>query len=89
MKTNPWGLTPREADTFDAICEHGCQKLAARALGLSTSTVQRHIWHASTKMGNPLGVRKFVQWDRWRQAQRAELVALADAVARGIHGGSK
>lgn len=64
---NPWDLTPRQADTMDAMCEHGCHKLAARALGLSASTLQANIFDANRKMGSLLGVRKYIVWDRWRQ----------------------
>lgn len=71
-QTNPWGLTPREADIMDAICEYGCQKLAARALNRSMHTVQQHIWTANKKMGCLLGVRKFILWDRWRQQNPKE-----------------
>lgn len=43
ISNNPWGLTPAQARVMTAICETGCQKLAAAALGLSASTVEYHV----------------------------------------------
>jgi FixJ family two-component response regulator len=65
---NPWNLTPQQSATMDAVCTHGCQKTAAKALGLSIKTVEQHTWHAAQSMGlagNRL--RKYIEWDRWMQ----------------------
>lgn len=65
---NPWGLTRMEARVMDAICEHGCHKLAARALHRSVKTVELHAWHAGQKMGQKTGLAKYLAWDRWSRA---------------------
>ena len=71
---NPWGLTPKEARTMDAICEHSNAKLAARAIGVAVSTVEEQLYSAGKKFGlSPQHnrLRKYLLWDRWRQANPA------------------
>jgi len=85
-KTNPWGLTPRQSEVMDAMCEHGCQKLAARALGLQDSTVQQHVWMANQKMGHHIGhLKKYLEWDRWRRGEPAGTSPLASQPSTGDH----
>lgn len=65
---NPWGLTQSEAAVFDAMCEHGSTKRAARHLGLSTKTIEAHCSSGGSKM-DAVGdrLRKFICWDRFRR----------------------
>jgi DNA-binding NarL/FixJ family response regulator len=70
---SPWNLTPRQADVMDAMVEHGCHKLAGRALGIDEDTVMQHIWMANKKMGFHSGhLVKYIQWDRWRRSEKLE-----------------
>lgn len=65
---NPWGLTVRQAQTLDAMVEHGCPKRAARVLGLSHRTVQNYSEHAAHRMNEGGSrIRCLILWDRWRQ----------------------
>lgn len=67
---NPWGLTPRQAQTLDAIIEHGSGKGAARALELSLPTVQAYATQAAERMGVPGSRAKYlIMWDRWRRGE--------------------
>lgn len=85
-KTNPWGLTPRQSDVMDAMCKHGCQKLAARALNISTDTVVQHIWMANQRMGFHTGnLTKYLEWDRWRRGTSAGTSQLASRPSTGDH----
>lgn len=69
---SPWRLTPRQAETMDAMVEHGCYKLAARAMGVDEDTVMQHVWMANKKMGFHVGnLTKYIQWDRWRRSSDA------------------
>ncbi len=73
LRDNPWNLTPAQAAAFDAVCETGCTKLAARALGVEPKTIQVHLSAGSKKLGAPSGdrLKKFLLWDRFRRAQSA------------------
>ena len=64
---NPWNLTPGQVEVMDAICTHGCQKLAAAALGLSVKTVQAHADKAGQRIGARTMLAKYLAWDRWRR----------------------
>lgn len=68
---NPWNLTPQEAATMDAICTHDSHKAAAKALGLSTKTVEAHAQRAGENMGFPGSrLRKYIEWDRWMRRRK-------------------
>lgn len=62
---NPWNLTPRQAATMDAVCTHGCQKLAADDLGISIKTVEVHCHDAGVRMRARTHIGKYLEWDRW------------------------
>lgn len=66
---NPWGLTRREVDMMDAMCETGSLKGAARRLGLTEWGAGVHQKHAYAKMGVHEKVRACIIFDRWRQAE--------------------
>lgn len=63
---NPWGLTPREAETITAIVDTGCHKRAARKLGVSQLTTEQHMRNVRRKMGAGEGdrLRVYLMWDR-------------------------
>lgn len=62
---NPWNLTRAQARAMDAICTHGCHKLAANALGLSIKTIEAHSTQAGFRMRSRTMLQKYLEWDRW------------------------
>lgn len=64
--TNPWNLTPREADSLDAMLSRGTMKAAARALGIEVPTLDTHLRHARDKMKPPHKLGHFIAWARWK-----------------------
>lgn len=71
MSANPWNLTDREAEVMDAMVEHGCIKLASRALGIENKTVDVHLWRAGKKMPHRFRLLRLLAWDRWRRSAAA------------------
>ena len=71
ISSNPWGLTPAQARVMTAICETGCQKLAADKLGLSPNTVETHVRRVARVMGYRTRLAKYLEWDRWLRSVRA------------------
>lgn len=67
---NPWGLTTREAEVFDAMVRLGCCKLVARELRRSVSTVEQHCYNAGTKFNERMPLLRYLAWDRWRRSTR-------------------
>lgn len=65
---NPWGISAAEAAALDALIEHGSQKGAAYALGLSDKTINAHMGSVRLKMNVRTRVHYIVKWDRWRRA---------------------
>lgn len=53
-----------------ALCEHGCYKLAARALGRSSRTLETQVSTAAKKMPQRISVARLIAFDRWDR-QRA------------------
>jgi DNA-binding NarL/FixJ family response regulator len=68
---NPWGLSPRQIELMDAICTHGCQKLAARDMGIEVKTVEMMMTAITSKMGFDNRVQRILAWDRWRRGGAA------------------
>ena len=69
---NPWNLTPAQSRVMDAMCAHGCHKLAAQALGISAKTVEVHTGLVAARM-EPLRtpLMRYLAWDRWRRGATA------------------
>jgi FixJ family two-component response regulator len=67
---SPWKLTAKEAQVMDAVCAHGCQKLAGRALDLSADQVKRYCQSAGEKIGMGDRLTRYLRWDRWRHGVR-------------------
>lgn len=65
---SPWDVTPAEARAMDAMCEHGCYKLACAATGLSRKTIETHVCRVGKKMRARTVIGKYVAWDRWRRS---------------------
>lgn len=66
--TNPWNITPRQAEILQALAEHGERKLIARELGISPMTVKVHVAEAISRMGVGTTVQAAVKWDRWKRS---------------------
>lgn len=65
---SPWGLTETQAKVMDALVEHGTNKAAARALGLTEGTVEQHTTDISRRMRKyRFRVQRLIAWDRWRR----------------------
>ena len=71
---NPWSLTPAEAAAFDAVIEHGCHKLAAKALCIAVKTVECHCHKGGVKIGGDHKISRYIKWDRWRRSCGAGFV---------------
>jgi FixJ family two-component response regulator len=67
--SNPWNLTPRQAQVMDAIVSTGCNKRAADALGLSHYTICSHMRSVIDRMGMQTYLQRALAWDRWRRGQ--------------------
>jgi hypothetical protein len=67
--SDPWGLTSAQVRVMNSICDHGCHKLAARALGLSVKTVELHAWQVGLLMKSGRGLAKYLAWDRFRSGR--------------------
>ena len=67
---NPWNLTVKQSKVMDAICEFGCQKLAARHLKVAIKTVECHSADAGKKMGFQTYLARCLAWDRWRNGEK-------------------
>lgn len=47
---NPWGLSPGQANTLEALHRGGTQTTAAEAMGLNRKTINMHMQRAREKM---------------------------------------
>jgi DNA-binding NarL/FixJ family response regulator len=62
----PWGLTSAQVHTMDALIRLGCNKLVARELGVSTTTVSEHVAGARRHMKVATRVQQVVLFAQWR-----------------------
>ena len=76
-KTNPWGLTVAQVQAMEAVNRAGCNKGAARLLGLSHKTVEHHVAAARDRIGEEKRLLALLEFDRWQQAdsERRELTS--------------
>lgn len=71
MLTNPWNLTPRQAQIVAAlICNGASTKLAARILGCTERSIDIGLQRARQRMGVKTRFDVLITWDRWVQLQR-------------------
>jgi len=71
ISTNPWGLTPREAEIMTTICELGGHKLAAKKLNIAHSTIKDTTYRVGMKMNMRFPpTAKYIAWDRWNREQK-------------------
>lgn len=69
QRVNPWGLTAAQAAVVQATVDQGCNKAAARSLGLSIKTVEAHLTSARNKMRERNRIRMVILWDRWAREE--------------------
>jgi DNA-binding CsgD family transcriptional regulator len=67
--SNPWGVTAREAQVLDMICEKGSGKIASMELGISAQTVCAMLMRVKRRMGARTRTLVLLEWDRWSRAQ--------------------
>lgn len=68
--TNPWGLTPREAQVMDLMLGRGSVKGVASSLNISTHTVITYLREARRKMAPPHKLGHFIMWHDWRRGEQ-------------------
>lgn len=61
---NPWGLTNQQEASLASIAKVGCDKLAAREMGISHRTLEHHVAAARKKMNVNNRVLAVLAWDR-------------------------
>lgn len=64
------GITPRAAETMDAICEYGSSKEAARKLDLALKTVDYYRSMVKNAMGARTALAACLMWGRWRRESK-------------------
>jgi DNA-binding CsgD family transcriptional regulator len=64
---NQWGLTRRQIEILRALCEHGEDKRAAIALGLSPTAIRWHMARVKPKMGGMNRIQCLIVFDRWHR----------------------
>ena len=67
--SHPFGLTGPEAQLMDAIVKTGCQKTAARQLGISIKAMDGRVQRIRKKIGAPGRIRYLIEWDRATRSQ--------------------
>lgn len=82
--SNPWGLTPREAEILTTVIATGGCKQAARKMGIAPSTVTDVTTRAGRKMGlQQPPTAKYLAWDRWQRDAVKEPALLRELAPRG------
>lgn len=66
---NPWGITPLEAETLDALIEHGSTKAAAKALNVPVKTITSRVGSIRMRMNVDYEgyFKHLMLWDRYRR----------------------
>ena len=64
---NPWDLTGREWDSLAAIAVVGSDKLAAKTMGVSPKTIEKHLHSARQKMAVDNRLLAVLHWDRFQR----------------------
>lgn len=77
LQPNPWGLTPRQAQTMDTLLKSDSLQAAADMLGISLKTIDAHSYEARKRMGVKGYFRHLLMWQEFRLAQlQPEAVSL-------------
>lgn len=67
MTATPWGLTPAQVKALDAVVDCGCDKEAARRLGVTKKTIEAHTHAARKLMQVRNRVLMVLAYDRWKR----------------------
>ena len=62
-------LTFRECQALNELIAHGCNKTAAKHMGVSIRTLELHLSHAYRKMDVSNRIQAVLAWDRFKRAQ--------------------
>lgn len=68
MAKSAFNLSTAEARSVQAVCDHGCNKAAAKALGISVRTLEAQLWKAKAKAGYATRLEFLLAWDRAHRA---------------------
>ncbi len=67
---NPWGLTEKQAQVLDAMCETGLLKVAADRLSIPTGTAHERMKGIRQRVGARTTIRIAVMWTEWKEAEK-------------------
>lgn len=65
---NPDQLSPREVKALDAVVSTGCNKGAARLLGISPRAIEDYMRSARQKLGAANRILLVLEWDRAKRS---------------------
>lgn len=82
MSAYPCGITARQAQMLDAMCEVGNAKTAAAKLGISDKTASTLLHRAKARMGSRTRLLLILEWDRLKQRPETGFVAAVAAAGR-------
>ena len=70
--SNPWGLTPREAEVMNALVRLGTRKAVGRELGIAEKTIDVHARNVRDKMGERFQRAALLKWHEWAARGRVD-----------------
>jgi DNA-binding CsgD family transcriptional regulator len=80
--TDPWNLSLREHRSLDELISHGCNKTAAKHMGVSVRTLELYLYKAYRKMDVVNRLQAVLAYDRWRQGRsKPELARLEPSMS--------
>lgn len=62
-------LTFRECQALDELIAHGCNKTAAKQIGVSVRTLELHLCNAYRKLDVVNRIQAALVWDRFKRGQ--------------------
>jgi DNA-binding NarL/FixJ family response regulator len=83
---NPWNLTATQARVLEALAEHGADKIAARALGVTHRAIELQISIARKRMGGVDRLCAVVMYDRWKSGRDREAASRIIAAVKAAMG---
>lgn len=86
--SNPWNLSPREAEVLQTMASigSGSAKQAAREIGgLTDRTVEIHVHNAMKKMGAATRLGAVLMWDREQRGAKPALQPSESSLLRDFN----
>ena len=71
LPANLQNLTFRECQALDELITHGCNKPAAKQMGVSIRTLELHLSRAYRKMDVSNRIQAVLTWDRFKREMAA------------------